>query len=189
MERVEYIINDLFSLKIDRSWKALPWGRLLSVPWLCRPTGRTHIGEPARGPWHAAARSTAAAAVREPSESSEEKWAALQHPPVSAFSSWTAVTEHWAACQEKEVFFFPGCIRKQSDLAVLVICLQLGWLRCTSQELTSFLSVFQSFFTGAVNSTEALPSQFTEVGWESATELTPSYVANIKYLLRKIISW
>lgn len=155
------------------------------MPWLCRPTGRTRIGELARGSWCATVGS-AAAAVRELSGSSE-KWAVLQHPPFLPFPAelrWQSI--ELSINRKKD--FFPGCIRKQSDLAVLVIFLQLSWLRCTSQELTSFLSIFQSFFIGAVNNTEAILPQFTAVGWESATELSPSYVANFKYLLHKIIN-
>lgn len=53
------------------------------------------------------------------------------------------------SANRKRDFFPASCIRKQSDLAVLVICLQLSWLRCTSQETNIFLINFPvTFYRG-----------------------------------------
>lgn len=106
------------------------------IQWPCSPTGRTHSGlcwlESSSGGQGAPGRS--------------KDRAVLPDPSFCLFQLNCSARAPSCLSTERGMIFSPSCIRKQSDLAVLVICLQLSWLRCTSQETNIFLINFPVTF-------------------------------------------
>lgn len=154
----------------DRCGKALPWGRLPSVA----------VQDPQQG---------CAGWERQRRSGSSRAWQGQSCAPGSPFRLFQPNCSARApSClsTERGIFFFPpSCIRKQSDLAVLVICLQLSWLRCTSQETNIFLINFPVTFSRCCKLHWSYP--FSD-HCESVTELSPFYVADFKYLLQKTVT-
>lgn len=155
------------------------------MPWLCRPRGRTGRTS---GSWWGGPGVRLYEARRSESRPGAVRRGELcfSIPRFCLFQ--LNRSDRAPSCLSTEGVFFqlhkeavkPCCSRNLSPAQLTE--------RCASQELTSFLSIFQPFFIDAVNYIEAIPFQFTVVGCEHATELSPSYVANFKYLLHKIIS-
>lgn len=103
MEREDYIINDLFSLQIDlgKPYREGGFG-------LCHGyADQTHRQDPHRGAGEGVlvcdCRKRSSSSQRTVREQREVSCASAS--PISAFSSWTAVTEHQAVYQQKEGFF------------------------------------------------------------------------------------
>lgn len=76
-----------------------------------------------------------------------EDRAVLPHPLLLPFpAELLPQNTELSVNTNRDFFFSPSCIRKQSDLSVLVICLQLSWQGCTSQETNIFLINFPVTF-------------------------------------------
>lgn len=156
-----------FSLKIDVGKPYREGGFILCHGCAAPQAGPTSWGSSGEG----CAGWRAAAALREPSGRAEDR-AVLPYPLFLPFPAELQRQSTELSVNRKKDFFSPSCIRKQSDLAVLVICLQLSWLRCTSQEMNIFLINFPVTFYRCCKLHWSYPSS-VHCGCQAVTELSP----------------